>query len=662
MSRPARSPRRSPRESRRRRDNEDQSPSRGNADGSSSPVQASPSSWNVDRGRSRVRRPSNAFSEENLRRRGYNTIISSFNKVFHLERRWKLVRELGSGAYGVVISAADEISGETVAIKLVTRVFEKIQFAKRALREITLLRHFSHHSNITGLIDVDAISPDFSEMYIIRSGQSLTNEHVQYFTYQILRGMKYIHSAGVIHRDLKPGNLLVNADCELKICDFGLARGFDSTPDENAAHLTEYVATRWYRAPEIMLAYRKYNTAIDIWSIGCILGELLLGAPLFKGKDYGTPDSNVIRKIGSPKAQAYVRSLPIKKVVPFIKLMPKADEQALELLEKMLCFDPAVRVNVGQALEHPWLSAYHDPIDEPDCPVKFDQWRQIETLETMDEFREAIWKEIEDYRREVRGLGIELSALSAQPPLSTSPAPMSVSHSPESLRESTASASPAVSFRKNIFPPKEDDLQSTEPMDNAKHPLSYQDDSEPPTEATRKEAEDTLPDTLPSLSPGVHRRSVTTPTDPVTNYGITRRSSILQPSLQGSTYNSPLVSNYVPTFVDGSNISDKLGQGTIPFPTQSYVVPARSRTGSTVGGEATRKLLRTLSTVSIHESGQGLPGGLAGIAPIGKFINQANTDADAPPSEVPKDFGITSPSSGEDKDYEQKKGGRFIVG
>jgi len=110
---------------------------------------------------------------------------------------------------------------------------------------------------------------------IIRSGQVLTNEHVQYFTYQILRGtrsrirflviipcahmkkgMKYIHSSGVIHRDLKPGNLLVNADCELKICDFGLSRGYDAVPDETASHLTEYVATRWYRAPEIMLAYR----------------------------------------------------------------------------------------------------------------------------------------------------------------------------------------------------------------------------------------------------------------------------------------------------------------------------------------------------------------------------------------------------------------------
>ena len=91
---------------------------------------------------------------------------------------------------------------------------------------------------------------------IIKSGQILTNEHVQYFLYQILRGMKFIHSACVIHRDLKPGNLLVNADCELKICDFGLARGFESRPEANQTHLTEYVATRWYRAPEIMLAFK----------------------------------------------------------------------------------------------------------------------------------------------------------------------------------------------------------------------------------------------------------------------------------------------------------------------------------------------------------------------------------------------------------------------
>ena len=129
---------------------------------------------------------------------------------------------------------------------------------------------------------------------IIRSEQPLSDAHYQYFIYQICRGLKYIHSANVLHRDLKPGNLLVNADCELKICDFGLARGLTDAQDAGfmtgtflftCSYFLEYVATRWYRAPEIMLAFRNYTKAIDMWSVGCILAELLGGKPLFKGRD-----------------------------------------------------------------------------------------------------------------------------------------------------------------------------------------------------------------------------------------------------------------------------------------------------------------------------------------------------------------------------------------
>ena len=107
---------------------------------------------------------------------------------------------------------------------------------------------------------------------IIRSGQPLTDAHFQSFIYQILCGLKYIHSANVLHRDLKPGNLLVNADCELKIADFGLARGFSVDPEENAGYMTEYVATRWYRAPEIMLSFQSYTKA----SMSCQLSLCLL--------------------------------------------------------------------------------------------------------------------------------------------------------------------------------------------------------------------------------------------------------------------------------------------------------------------------------------------------------------------------------------------------
>lgn len=117
----------------------------------------------------------------------------------------------------------------------------------------------SWHSRINNVFITELMECDLAA--IIRSGQPLTDAHFQSFIYQILCGLKYIHSANVLHRDLKPGNLLVNADCELKICDFGLARGFSLDPEENAGYMTEYVATRWYRAPEIMLSFQSYTKA-----------------------------------------------------------------------------------------------------------------------------------------------------------------------------------------------------------------------------------------------------------------------------------------------------------------------------------------------------------------------------------------------------------------
>ena len=104
---------------------------------------------------------------------------------------------------------------------------------------------------------------------------------LQYFLYQLLRGLKYIHSANIIHRDLKPSNLLVNANCDLKICDFGLAR-----PNINDEFMTEYVVTRWYRAPELLLNSSDYTAAIDVWSVGCIYMELMNRQPLFAGRDH----------------------------------------------------------------------------------------------------------------------------------------------------------------------------------------------------------------------------------------------------------------------------------------------------------------------------------------------------------------------------------------
>uniref|UniRef100_W5LV98 Mitogen-activated protein kinase 7 n=1 Tax=Lepisosteus oculatus TaxID=7918 RepID=W5LV98_LEPOC len=171
---------------------------------------------------------------------------------------------------------------------------------------------------------------------IIHSQQPLTAEHTRYFLYQLLRGLKYVHSANVIHRDLKPSNLLVNETCELKIGDFGMARGLSARADESRSFMTEYVATRWYRAPELMLSLHHYSLAIDMWSVGCIFAEMLGRRQLFPGKNYvhqlqlilsvlGTPPEGVIGAIGAERVRSYVQSLPSRAPLPLASLYPDAE-------------------------------------------------------------------------------------------------------------------------------------------------------------------------------------------------------------------------------------------------------------------------------------------------------------------------------------------------
>eukprot|EP00736_Rhodelphis_marinus_P000183 Rmarinus@m.30076 len=316
---------------------------------------------------------------------------------FDVDVRYTLLKPIGQGAYGVVCSAQENTTGDKVAIKKVPKAFQHPVDSKRILREIKLLRHFDHE-NVIALKDI--LKPQncetFADVYlvtelmdtdlhqIITSPQPLTEEHCQYFIYQILRGLKYIHSANVLHRDLKPSNLVLNGNCDLKICDFGLARGFDEPLDDSPAPvLTEYVATRWYRAPEIMLSRKEYTKSVDVWSVGCIFAELLRRKPLFPGKDYlhqlnlitdvlGTPSEDEMQFIGSETAREHIRSLPYKPKIPFENIFPNASKEAISLLEAMLKFNPHERPTVEEALKHSYLASLHDPEDEPVCERKFD--------------------------------------------------------------------------------------------------------------------------------------------------------------------------------------------------------------------------------------------------------------------------------------------------
>uniref|UniRef100_A0A8C2A6B2 mitogen-activated protein kinase n=1 Tax=Cyprinus carpio TaxID=7962 RepID=A0A8C2A6B2_CYPCA len=318
--------------------------------------------------------------------------------VWEVPERYQNLTPVGSGAYGSVCSAYDVRLRQKVAVKKLSRPFQSLIHSRRTYRELRLLKHMKHE-NVIGLLDVftpAASLEEFNEVYLVTNlmgadlnnivkFQRLSDEHVQFLIYQLLRGLKYIHSAGLIHRDLKPSNVAVNEDCELRILDFGLAR---QTDDE----MTGYVATRWYRAPEIMLNWMHYNQTVDIWSVGCIMGELLKGKVLFPGNDYidqlkrimevvGTPTPDVLKKISSEHVRRY-------QLFSYWF--------TVDLLKKMLVLDCDGRISASEALCHPYFSQYHDPEDEPEAPP-YDQTPESKDR-TLEEWKELVFEEVSNFK------------------------------------------------------------------------------------------------------------------------------------------------------------------------------------------------------------------------------------------------------------------------
>jgi p38 MAP kinase len=280
--------------------------------------------------------------------------------------------------------------------------------AKRTYRELRLLRSL-RHENLICLNDMyisprediyfvtELLGTDLHQLLLTRP---LDPQFIQYFLYQLIRGIKYLHSAGVVHRDLKPSNILVNENCDLKICDFGLARIAES-------QMTGYVSTRYYRAPEIMLTWQKYDAQVDIWSVACIFAEMLTGRVLFPGRDHvhqfsvitellGTPPQSVIDTITSEHTIKFVQSLPKRDRLPFAERFPDTEPDVIDLLEKMLVYDPRSRITATQALEQPYLAIYHDEKDEPVADAPFD-WSFDELDLPPSEWRDRLFAEVAAY-------------------------------------------------------------------------------------------------------------------------------------------------------------------------------------------------------------------------------------------------------------------------
>lgn len=358
---------------------------------------------------------------------------------------------LGAGAYGTVISVMDVKTNRKVAIKKITNVFRDLTDAKRILRELALLRTIKGHENLIWILDsfVGPTTKDFKDVYIvtdlmdtdlsriIESPQPLSDSHVKFFIYQLLRGLKYLHTAGILHRDLKPQNCLVKASCECIVADLGLARaveGLASAPsddeegeDAKAApaapsggsgeDLTAYVITRWYRPPELLCQVKSYDQAVDMWSMGCILAELLGRRVLFPGRHYAHQLQIIIEHIGSPTddqlgwlktqnpaAIRHIKALAGRRKVSWAKLFPSANPLAIDLLDKLLQFDPSKRLTVTEALAHPYLADYHLEDDEPSAPLpnaaewEFDRRPESAKPLTKGELQALMMREVYHFR------------------------------------------------------------------------------------------------------------------------------------------------------------------------------------------------------------------------------------------------------------------------
>uniref|UniRef100_A0A3B3TF20 mitogen-activated protein kinase n=1 Tax=Paramormyrops kingsleyae TaxID=1676925 RepID=A0A3B3TF20_9TELE len=333
---------------------------------------------------------------------------------WEVPERYRELRQVGTGAYGTVCSALDRRTGVQVAIKKLHRPFQSELFAKRAYRELRLLKHMKH-DNVIGLLDVftPEISMDrFQDFYLVMPFmgtdlgklmklQKLSEERVQFLVYQILKGLKVSRHLS----DLKPGNLAVNQDCELKILDFGLARQADS-------EMTGYVVTRWYRAPEVILSWMHYTQTVDIWSVGCIMAEMLLGKPLFKGHDHldqlteimkvtGTPTQEFIMKLQSQDAKNYIKRLPkVQKKDLKDWSHPLFSPLAMTLLERMLVLDPEKRVSAAEALTMPFFAEFREPEEETEAQpydhsqdnaeLTLEQWKRKAQAATLYGFVSAV--------------------------------------------------------------------------------------------------------------------------------------------------------------------------------------------------------------------------------------------------------------------------------
>jgi len=296
---------------------------------------------------------------------------------------YQVLGQIGNGVYGKVLKARHKYSGGIVALKQFITDSNETGIPAATIREITLLKQLHRNNHIVSLHEVLVDGMDIIlvlehcaydlKQHLDKYGDTLSVERIQSYLYQILHGIAYCHSLRILHRDLKPQNILVVEHSEtIKICDFGLSRSMEGTlVSSKAPSLTHEVVTLWYRPPEILLGQIDYGTPTDIWSIGCILGEMLNASkPLFRGDSEICQILHIFKILGTPnhddpeqwpeierECRDFQPTFPKWNPMPMDRVCPRRDfdGNGQDLLSKMLTMNPRQRITAKQAMRHCWL-------------------------------------------------------------------------------------------------------------------------------------------------------------------------------------------------------------------------------------------------------------------------------------------------------------------
>jgi len=298
--------------------------------------------------------------------------------------RFRRLEKVGEGTYGVVYKAKDINTGDTLALKKIRLDAEDEGIPSTAIREISLLKQLQH-PNIVRLYDViladqkltlvfEFLDQDLKKYLDSYGDRGLDAPTTKSFLWQLLQGICHCHENRVLHRDLKPQNLLISSDGELKLADFGLARSF-GIPVRSYTH---EVVTLWYRSPEVLLGSRHYSTPIDLWSVGCIFAEIASGRPLFPGKNDKDQLLKIFQILGTPTEKEWPGMVDLPEYRPnytiykgqsLAKLI-SLNQSGLDLLQAFLHYDPAKRISAEKAIEHTYFKVGRKVVKEEKSPEK----------------------------------------------------------------------------------------------------------------------------------------------------------------------------------------------------------------------------------------------------------------------------------------------------